>query len=903
MNPTEIEFAVKKLVDSPFDASTFPFDLIAIYNAPKITVTKLKNGQTNAADSPGDVLWKKHFYFHAVKAGEDVAIVADELLKRPLTARHNPRFIFVTDGENVHIRDRKLDDTCNATFALLDESSDFLLPLAGWERQQIVAENEVDIKATKRLAKLYDSLLAANPTWSDGNHTHEINLLMTRLLFCLYAEDTGIFDTTRIFSNTVSQYTKEDGSDLADLIERLFRIMNTADGARTAAMPAFEKRFPYVNGSLFEDDLPVPTFSRTSRRLLIECGQLDWTKINTDIFGSMIQSIAEPGARGDMGMHYTSLTNIMKVLKPLFLDDLTDAYHKALDSVPKLESLLARLSKIRVFDPACGSGNFLIVAYKQLRDIEIQALQRLGELAPNNPLRLSSISLENFFGIDTVDFACETAKLSLWIAEYQMNSDFKKQFGAARPPLPLARIGTIHNTNAVTEDWATICPPLEGAETYICGNPPFSGSVGQTTQQKRDITFIFSSLRRSYKDLNYISCWFLKAADYINRTGCTCAFVSTNSVCQGEHVAMLWPHIFSLGIEIGFAYTSFKWRNNAARNAGVTCVIIGLNRAGDRRVKPLFVEEHKYDVAVIGPYLVPGTSTIVERRTTPLSDLPRLSKGSLPNDGGHLILSTAEREALVSAYPNAAQLLKRYCGSDEFIKGKERWCLWIPADQLALANQIPDIKRRIDAVQRTRLQGGSQARGAAGTPYRFAYVSYRDADALLVPEVSSERRQLYQIGLMSREYIINNKAYVLYQPPAYLFSLLSSRLHTLWGTTVGGRLDNRPQYSAGYVYNTFPVPDLSAEQKRILAENSRAILRGRAAFPGKSIAWLYNPETMPEALRQAHSENDAYIEELIYGRKFKDDTQRLEMLFEMYERARLAAEQQLALQTPGKLSA
>jgi hypothetical protein len=403
MNPTEIEFAVRDLVAKPYHAETFPYALIGIYNASKMTVSRLKSGQTNKARHPGDVLWQKYFFFRSAASGEDVGTVADALVADPLTAKHKPRFILVTNGKQLHARDLKFDETAYVEFERLDEQAYFLLPLAGYERRAVVEEHPADIKAAKKLKKLYDALLAANPTWNTGHHSHELNLLMTRLLFCFYADDTGIFDTPQIFTNTVTQHTSEDGNDVAALLDRLFRIMNVEKASRPRNTPAVDCKFPYVNGSLFEDIVEMPQFSRTARRQLLECGDLDWRTINPDIFGSMIQTIAHDGSRSDLGMHYTSVPNIMKVLHPLVLDDLHEAYEKAKDSVPKLETLLGRVSRLRVFDPACGSGNFLIIAYKRLREIEIQVLLRIGEIAPNTPLRLSGVSLQNFYGIDVVD--------------------------------------------------------------------------------------------------------------------------------------------------------------------------------------------------------------------------------------------------------------------------------------------------------------------------------------------------------------------------------------------------------------------------------------------------------------------------------------------------------------------
>lgn len=883
MNPTEIEFAVRDLVAKPYDSASFPFDVIGIYNAPKSTVTKLKNGQTNAASDPGDVLWKKHLFFRSVPVGQDVASTADALAADPLTTKHKPRFIFVTDGQQVHLRDLVLDDTCNVEFENLDQKSDFLLPLAGFERRAIVEEHPADIKAAKRLKKLYDAILVANPTWTSTTHTHELNVFMTRVLFCLYAEDTGIFETPKLFRNAVTQQTLEDGSDVASFLDRIFRIMNVEHSKRPKETPSIELSFPYVNGSLFENTLDVPTFTRTVRRLLLECAELDWTTINPDIFGSMIQTIAEPGARGDLGMHYTSVPNIMKVLQPLFLDDLNESYDKAAESASKLEALLARLSRIRVFDPACGSGNFLIIAYKQLRELEIRILRRLAEIAPNTPLRLSGISLQNFFGIDIVDFACETAKLSLWIAEHQTNTAFKESFGTTRPTLPLGKILTVHNGNALRLDWLTVCPPSRDGETYICGNPPYMGNTYQNAIQQSDLQAASSLIAIDSKELDYIAGWFAKGASYIASSNAKLALVATSSLCQGRQVALLWPSIFSRDLEIHIAYTPFKWANNASHNAGVSCVIIGLRNA-DKNPKRLYTDGHVRLVANISPYLAASPTVTVTETSVPINDLPEMYSGNEPRDGGHLILNPRERAELLAKYPNAQSFLRHYSGSKEFIYNIDRSCLWITDETLPEALTIPILRDRIEAVRLDRLGRGAQRQQAARHPHRFRYITHQDVPAILVPAVSSEKRQYLPVGLFGKDTVISYSAFAVYDPPMYLIAILSSRLHLIWWHAVAGKLDSRPRYSSTLVYNTFPIPSLSAEQKRILADHSKAILKARGRHPSKTIAWLYDPKTMPPDLKKAHDENDTYLEEYVYGKAFTDDAQRLEHLFVMYAR-------------------
>lgn len=886
MNPTEIEFALRDLVAKPYDPGTFAYDLIGIYNASNMTASRLKSGQTNGSKQPGDVLWKKHIFFRSAPPGADVGAIGDAIAANPLTAKHKPRFIVVTNGEQVHARDLQLDDTLNIEYARLDERSDFLLPLAGYERRAIVEEHPADIKAAKKLKKLYDSILAANPTWSNGHHTHELNLLMTRLLFCFYAEDTGIFDTPQIFTNTVTQHTVEDGSDVAPLLDRLFRVMNVEGKTRSSNAPAIEAKFPYVNGSLFEDTVEIPTFNRTARRQLLECGDLDWTTINPDIFGSMIQTIAQDGTRSDLGMHYTSVPNIMKVLQPLLLDDLHEAFDKAKDSVSKLEALLGRLSTIRIFDPACGSGNFLIIAYKALRSLEIQILERISDIAPKAPLRLSGISLEHFYGIDVVDFATETAKLSLWVAQHQMNALFEKAFGSARPILPLEKIRTIRCDNAVQVDWSLVCHPDDNAETYVCGNPPYLGAKWQTADQKRDIASLFQSALKNHGNLDYIACWFYKAVLFLsNQKRAKASFVSTNSVCQGEMVPLLWPLLFERDVDISFAQTSFKWANSASHNAGVSCVIIGLERSSSDP-KRIIRGDAVQIVPHIGPYLSPSaTNIVIHKEQRSVSALPAMLFGNMPRDGGHLILSPKERSHFIASYPESEPFIRTYLGADEFINGIERYCIWISDDARDVASLIPPVADRLAKVASFRMKSdAASTRQYANKPHRFVQIQGWGKPALLVPSVTSERRQYLQIGLADSRTIINNLVFAVYDPPQYLLALLSSRLHRIWTSAVGGKLEDRLRYSNGLIYNTFPVPDLSDEQKRVLTGHSRDLLRARAKHPGKTVAWLYNPETMPSDLLDVHQQNDAYIEQHIYGRAFRDDAQRLDHLFAMYER-------------------
>ena len=879
MNIAEIESSLKDLVETPFDPDTFIFRFLEIYDAPKATVTKLRQGTTNHAKEPGELLWKNKLFFRVAEKGQ-AATTVDAMADDPLAKKHSPRFLLATDGEEVYCRDIKADQTRDIGFDKLNDIFDFFLPLAGIERYEGVAENPADIKATARLAKLYDAILEANPEWVGNDHTHELNLFMTRMLFCFFAEDTSIF-AKDLFTSTLMDLTREDGADTSSVLASIFTAMNTHDKEREG-LPEFARRFPFVNGGLFHDKTPIPKFSKRARRLLKECGELQWKDINPDIFGSMIQAVVEPGLRGDMGMHYTSVPNIMKVLQPLFLMSLEEEFEAARESEVRLQKLLQRIYNIRVFDPACGSGNFLIIAYRELRKLESRIFERQKAIARQWSLPMTGVRLTQFFGIELTDFAAETAKLSLWIAEYQMNEQFKAQFGSAPPALPLRDSGNIVQGNACREDWLKVCPHVEGSETYIVGNPPYLGRSQQTKDQKADIIYVFKDASTKFKKLDYVACWTFKGAKYCQTTGAQCAFVTTNSICQGEQVALLWPLVYASGLEIGFAHQSFKWRNNAAKNAGVICIVVGL-RQKQKNKKILIDGDVSRVVGNISPYLTEGESLIVYPISNAKTRHPKMRFGNMAADGGNLILTGTDKSELITAYPEAERLVRRFYGSQEFIRGIERWCLWIEDHDLDFANTIPPIVSRILAAKKMRSDSiDSGTRNLANRPHQFREMHTAITQLIIVPKVSSERRPYLPVGVLSADSIVSDLAFAIYDAQDYLFSVVSSRLHAIWTAAVGGHMKTDYRYSNTLVYNTFPIPDLSADQKVILEGHAIEILGAREAHPGKTIAWLYDPETMPANLLKAHKDLDNALEQMHIGRPFKNDAERLEHLFKLY---------------------
>ena len=746
-----------------------------------------------------------------------------------------------------------------------------------------------------------------------------MNHFMARLIFCFFAERTGIFFGTSLFTDTIAQMSASDSSNTHEVLATLVRAMNDRIAERSKwGCPRWAEGFPYVNGGLFSGSLDAPRFSRIARSYLLHIGALDWTEINPDIFGSMIQAVAEDEERAALGMHYTSVPNILKVLNPLFLDELREKLTAAGDNPRILLNLRRRLARIRVFDPACGSGNFLVIAYKEMRGIEAEINRRRGEAD-----RASEIPLTNFRGIEIRDFACEIARLALIIAEYQCDVLYRGQKLALLEFLPLDAENWIVCGNALRLDWLTVCPPAggaggkiwgddlfgapldqgalgfenEGGETYICGNPPYLGSTWQSAEQKSELEAIFGNRTNTWKSLDYVAGWLMKAADYATHTNASAAFVSTNSICQGQQVPILWPLIFKTGHQIAFAHTSFKWANLASNKAGVTVVIVGISNHA-RKTRRLFVPNEGNasvvrEVENINAYLAPGRDIVVEKASRPIGGLARMDFGSKPVDGGNLLLSDDEVDALGLSDTQREKFIHPIFGSAEFIRGISRSCIWITDETLAEAESIPTLARRIEAVRRMRLASSKVATvNIANVPSRFGEVRQKgDEVVTAIAAISSENRDYLPCGLLPAGTVISNKCYALYDAPLWNMALIASRLHWVWIGTVCVRMRTDFSYSNTLGWNTFPVPDLTDNQKAALTRCAEDILLAREAHFPATIAELYDPERMPQNLREAHERNDDTLERIYIGRRFKNDTERLEKLFEMY--AKMTAEKRV----------
>ncbi|WP_257007932.1 class I SAM-dependent DNA methyltransferase [Brachybacterium alimentarium] len=881
LNLKAVEERVKPLGARESYDREFLFELLLAYGKPKGNVTRLRNGSLNVAAEPEREVAQKNVVYFREATGDPLAEV-EELRKAAHVVRFNPRFVIVTDYAELVAVDMKTGENLAIPIHNIDKHFTFFLPWAGMEKAQYVAEAHADVKAAERMGKLFDELLASNPDLMElPNGRHSLNVFFTRLLFCFFAEDTGIFKENQ-FTNAVGSHTLADGSDVDNFLTDLFTALDTEEPSEKLAYLA---GFPYVNGRLFaaKNAETVPTFTKNARQLLIDLGSLIWREINPDIFGSMFQVIVTPGARSDLGQHYTSVPNILKTIEPLFLDRLKQQLDSGFDSVKKLETLLDRISEIKVFDPACGSGNFLIIAYKELRRLEHAILERLSEIDPRHFVLYSEsrVSVENFFGIEIDDFAVEVAILSLWIAKHQMNAEFKDKFGVSIPLIPLKETGQIRAGNATRLDWQVVCPNSRDEEIYLIGNPPYYGSKRQTAGQKADYPFVFGD--RAYsKNLNYIALWFVKGADYIEGTRAQLAFVTTKTVSQGEHVGLLFPMIFDKGLEIGFAYPGFQWDNNAKKNADVTVAVIGVRRVGSEP-KYIYDGAVRAEVSSINGYLAEGGNVAIMARRSPLSDLPPMSFGSMPNDGGALVLTEAEHNSMVAEAPEAERFMKRFLGVSEFISGENRFALWIGDDEATAAARIGPIAKRVEKSRRHREKSERLAtRKLAQTPHRFGEIRYHPTESIIVPSISSGLREYIPIGYLGPETVISNKGFAVYGAAPWLFSLLTSRMHMAWVGAVSGRMRINYQYSNTIVYNNFPVPPLSDTIKERLAIAALRVLDVREYHCEKTLAELYDPDKMPEELRRAHVEVDALVDLIYSKRGYETDEERLSDLFAMY---------------------
>ena len=898
----EIEERLMVFCDYDIPADEVGYELLYSFGKSERDIERYKEGKGILKTFDG-LLIKGLLCYRAAKT-RYMTDCLERLKCDPMVIKAAPKIVAVSNGKSIIAYDMREKDTYENTLERLHCDFAFFYPLMDVERVHYVDENPADVKAAEKLAKLHDELRAYNDFDSDSD-LHDLNIFITRLLFCFFAEDTGIFEEG-LFTSSIIRYTKEDGSDLADYLDESFNVMDLAHRRRDTL--SMVKQFPYVNGGLFSKHIQIPRMGAKARRIIIECGELNWKDINPDIFGSMIQAVVNPEVRATQGMHYTSVPNIMKVINPLFLDELRGEYNKMKERFDKVEqlwnlrgikqkeynaecksiirdgnNLLKRMSVMKFFDPACGSGNFLIITYKSLRwlEMDILKLQKQcqgegGQTFVDN----SVIRLDQFYGIELLDFPHEVAMLSLWLAEHQMNTKLNEEFGVNTKALPLKNITQIVCGNACRLDWNVVCPHTKDEEVFVFGNPPYLGSRRQDSGQKKDMELVF---KEDYGELDYIACWFMLGARYINSSKAKYAFVSTNSICQGLQVALLWKRIINNDVNINFAYKSFKWTNNAKYNAGVTCVIVGV--CCDAKQKRYIYDKEQFrEVTNISPLLMDGPTIFVSTQIRPLNkNVPQMNFGNMPADGGQLILTDEEKGYLVSQDERLSDYCLPLIGADDFINGRRRWCIWLYDKDKDVYMQIPEIKRRVNNVVEIRKK--SSRPNLAEIPHLFAQITQPLGNNLIVvPSTSSENRKYIPIGYVDKNNIVANSCMVIGTNDMSLFGILTSAMHMVWVKTVGGRLKTDYRYSAQLCYNTFPFPKISAAKKKEIADAAEDILVTREFHVGKTLAELYDPDKMPKDLLEAHEKLDDIVESCYPGYPFANDEARLECLFRMYEK-------------------
>jgi hypothetical protein len=904
MNAVEIEEAISALAEQPFDSVEFPFAFLQAFGNKDTTLKRLRSGASNKSDLGGVLQTNNVHIAVAVPGGVTKTLAA--LKTSPATARAKARFVVATDGLSFEAEDLSSDDPpIVCAYQNFPDHFGFFLPLAGITTVKQVRESSFDIKATGRLNKLYVELLKDNPEWGNAERRHDMNHFMARLIFCFFAEDTDIFNGKGLFTSTIERMSERDSSNTHEVIGELFRAMNTKREDRDGAkIPRWADKFSYVNGGLFSGNMDVPRFSRIARSYLLHIGGLDWTKINPDIFGSMIQAVAEDEERGALGMHYTSVPNILKVLNPLFLDDLRAQLEEAGDNSRMLLNLRRRMARMRVFDPACGSGNFLVIAYKEMRAIEAQINKRRSE-----PDRRSEIPLTNFRGIELRDFPAEIARLALIIAEFQCDVLYRGQKDALAEFLPLDAENWITCGNALRLDWLSICPatgtgvkhqaddlfhtPLdqaqidfenEGGETYICGNPPYKGATEQNLVQKGDMQVVFGATFPVWKSFDYILGFFQKARAFLDYCNASAAFVTTNSICQGEQVYRFWPQCISDGVRIFFAVTSFKWSNLASKNAGVSVCIVGLAKNPNTIRYFDGTGTLVRDVENINAYLVPYKDIYIKNETDPKNGMSPVVNGNKPADGGGLIFDADVAATLKAAASNHADIIRPFFGAHDATHGTGRYCIWATKDDYIALKDIEAFSLRFSIVAEMRKKSDKGlTKDGVDKPYEFQQIRQTGFETVFqIPRHSSEGRDYFPIIALPNRAIVGDGAFSFYDPPLWNVAVFASRLSLVWIGAVCGKIKTDFRFSNTLGWNTFPVPTLTEKNKADLTRCAEDILLAREAHFPATIADLYDPENMPADLRAAHERNDEVLERIYIGRRFRNDTERLEKLFDLY---------------------
>ncbi|MEO8275880.1 MAG: DNA methyltransferase [Thermoanaerobaculia bacterium] len=832
-----------------------------------------------------DLFWKGRLLVEHKSRGKDLDRAYAQAVDyfEGIADRDLPRYILVSDFARLRLDDLETGERHEFPLQELPKNLRLFGFIAGYEARPPRPQDPVNLAAAERMGKLHDKLKAS------GYEGHDLEVFLVRLLFCLFADDTGIFQPVQSFREWIENRTSPDGSDLGAKLSQFFQVLNTPNDRRQKNLDEQLVAFAYVNGKLFEERLSIPDFDAAMRTALLDAAGLDWSRISPAIFGGLFQSIMDPKARRNLGAHYTSEENILKLIEPLFLDHLRAELAAAKGNANKLFELQKKLRTLTFLDPACGCGNFLVVAYRELREIELEILRQVEKNRSLDIFHAVQVNVDQFYGIEIEEFPAQIAQVALWLTDHQMNQKVSAEFGLYFARLPLVTSPTIVHGNALRLDWETIVP--RERLSYILGNPPFVGKKEQKPSQKEDVLAIFGGMAGSGV-LDYVTCWYVKAAGLIERTQIRAAFVSTNSIAQGEQPGLLWPVLWKLGIKIQFAHRTFRWSNEAKGRAAVHCVIIGFGCAEVARPR-LFdysspaSSAQAMRVARINPYLVEASDVVLRKRSGPLREsVPEMRYGSMPIDDGHLILSPEEKKFAVKEEPDLKAWIRPYFGGDEFINSTVRWCLWLEGAPVELLRDSPLVRQRLSLVRSFRAASGrSETVALASRPALFGEIRQPKSRYLLVPKVSSENRPFMPIGFMPPSAIASGSALIVPGASLLHFAVLTSSMHMSWMRSVCGRMKSDYQYSAGIVYNNFPWPEGPTEkQKEAIEEGARGVLTAREEFPDSTLADLYDPLTMPPVLVKAHQKLDKAVD-AAYGYKGKStDAERVAFLFELYQK-------------------
>lgn len=872
------------------EAKSFWDDFFHVFGISRRRVASFEEPVRKLGDKQGfiDLFWKGTLIVEHKSKGRDLDKAYTQALDyfNDLKESELPKYVLVSDFDRFKLYD--LEEKTEHEFHLKDlhKNVELFGFIAGYKKQTFKEEDPVNIKAAELMGKLHDSL------YEVGYRDHELEVFLVRTLFCLFADDTGIFEKG-IFADYIDQKTNEDGSDLGSKLGFLFQVLNTPREKRLTNLDEHLSRFPYVNGKLFEENLTFPSFDSKMRDSLLDTCHFDWSKISPAVFGSMFQSVMDKEQRRNLGAHYTSEKNILKLIKPLFLDDLWKEFKKVKNTKKKLEEFHDKLAYLDFLDPACGCGNFLVITYRELRLLEIEIL-KVKHKSDQQVLDVkesidSKVNVDQFHGIEIEEWPAKIAEVAMWLMDHQMNMRLSEEFGQYYARLPLEKAANIVHGNALQIPWEEVVS--KDKLDYILGNPPFIGKQYQNKDQKEDMKRIFNGVKGAGV-LDFVTAWYLLAARYIQNTPIKVAFVSTNSISQGEQVGILWNELFNnYGIKIHFAHRTFQWNNKARGKAAVHVVIVGFaNFDTDRKYiyeyEDIKGDPHEVKAQNINPYLVEGGDVVILKRSKPISNVMEMSYGSMPNDGGYLILDSDERECLLEKNPEAGEFLKRFVMGYELINNVERWCIWLHNVNPNKFKGIKGIIERINAVREQRLGSKRDAtRKLAETPYLFGEIRQPNTSYIAFPAVSSGERKYIPVTINSPDVIAGNKVFTISDGTLFVFGILMSNQHMTWMRYTTGRLKSDYNYSSQMTYNNFPWPkDVSDAKKQAIEGKAQKVLDVRKKYKDSSLADLYDPLTMPPDLVKAHKELDRAVDKAYRSKPFQDEKERIEFLFELYEK-------------------